>query len=677
MRTGTSQGFRSDIQGLRAIAVMLVVLYHAHLPYLTGGFVGVDIFFVISGFLITGHIVKSLNRGKFSFADFYSRRVRRILPASLVVLVASLAVAWLVVPPLQLARISRDAAWTAMYIPNLLFAREGTDYLSQPEPSIFQHYWSLGIEEQFYLLWPLILWAVYKATKRNVNAVIGTVVVLVVASFVGSVLLTQTNQPWAFFLLPTRAWELGVGGLVALALAHREWKFRAVTRGIVGSVSLIALLAIALTFNDSTPFPSYYAALPVFATAAIIFVGPYEGVLAAILQNRAALWIGAISYSVYLVHWPMLVIPQAANSWMQPLELWQSLLLAAAAIPVGWLCYRFVETPFRKPKIKTIGDKKVTIVWPPLIAAIMCGVLVAGIAVVGMRSIAPANLSAGQPAAAFEPSTNPTSAPFVGDNLSVRLQDFQSEKAIPSGQGCNLTTVASEGPPECTYGSNPDAPTVALVGDSHAAQWAPALEAIAESGDIFLTAHTRSGCPASEKAPLTPGSESAACMKWKKAVTEILNDSPPDLILLASSFGANNEPTAQNYERGMRDLIEALPESSTIGIVADTPRFVGDPVSCLSGEPNDPEACAVDREVGLKDLLRAVDEELVEDYGLTLLDFTDYVCAETCPVVQGNVLVFKDQHHLSKTFSLAMAPTVADKIQSALAGDLTAKHTSE
>lgn len=676
MKTGVSQGFRPDIQGLRAIAVMFVVLYHAHLPYLTGGFVGVDIFFVISGFLITGHIVKSLGRGQFSFADFYSRRVRRILPASLVVLVASLAIAWLVVPPLQLARISRDAAWTAVYMPNMLFAREGTNYLSQPEPSLFQHYWSLGIEEQFYLLWPLILWAVYRATKRNVKVVIGAVVVLVAASFIGSVLLTQTNQPWAFFLLPTRAWELGVGGLVALALAQREWKFGAVTRGVVGSAGLIALIVTALTFNDSTPFPSYYAALPVLATAAIIFVGPYDGVLAGILQNRAALWIGAISYSVYLVHWPMLVIPQAANSWMRPLELWQSLLLGAVAIPVGWLCYRFVETPFRKPKVKTVGDKQVTIVWPPLIAAIMCGVLVAGISVVGMRSIAPANLNAGEPAAAFVPSTDPVSAPIVGDNLSVRLQDFQSEMAIPSGRGCNLNTMASDPPPGCTYGSNSNAPTVALVGDSHAAQWAPALEAIAASGEIYLTAHTRSGCPANEKAPNSPGAETADCMRWKEAVKDLLNETPPDLILLTSSFGTNNEATATNYEQGMRELIEALPESSKIGIIADTPRFPGDPVSCLSGEVNNPEVCAIDSEVGLKDLLRAVDEQLVDEYDLTLLDFTEYVCADTCPVVQGNVLVFKDQHHLSKTFSNAMTPVVLEKLQRALAGERTTEHSN-
>lgn len=663
MRTGTSQGFRSDIQGLRAIAVMLVVLYHAQLPYLTGGFVGVDIFFVISGFLITGHIVKSLGRGKFLFADFYSRRVRRILPASLVVLVATLVVAWLVVPPLQLARISRDAAWTAMYIPNLLFAREGTDYLSQPEPSLLQHYWSLGIEEQFYLLWPLILWAVYRATKRNVKVVIGTVVVLVSASFVGSVLLTQANQPWAFFLLPTRAWELGTGGLVALALGSREWKFGAATRGIVGSAGLIGLFAIALTFNDSTPFPSYYAALPVLATAAIIFVGPYDGVLAAILQNRAAFWIGAISYSVYLVHWPMLVIPQAANSWMQPLELWQSLLLGAASIPVGWLCYRFVETPFRKPKVKTVGDKQITIVWPPLIAAIMCGVLVAGISVVGMRSIAPANLNAGKPAAAFVPNTNPSSAPFVGDNLSVRLQDFQSEKSIPSGPGCNLTTMASEPPPGCTYGSNSEAPQVALVGDSHAAQWAPALENIAQSGEIALTAHTRSGCPLYVRGPEMEATDPPECLVWKEKVVSILNEDPPDVVILGASTGLGNEISPLGYKLGMQKLLKELPPTSQIVLMADTPRFPGDPVSCVSGNVENPGACSVSREKGLKTKIRSLDDYLVGHYGLSLLDLTNYVCGSTCPVVQGDVLVFKDAHHLSKTFVRELTPILRSELQ--------------
>ncbi|MHA3724036.1 acyltransferase family protein [Leucobacter sp. HY1910] len=675
MKTGNSQGFRPDIQGLRAIAVMLVVLYHAHLPYLTGGFVGVDIFFVISGFLITGHIVKSLGSGRFSFADFYSRRVRRILPASFVVLVASLAVAWLVVPPLQLARISRDAAWTAMYVPNLLFAREGTDYLSQPEPSLFQHYWSLGIEEQFYLLWPFILWAIYRLTKRNLNVVIGAVVVLVAASFIGSILLTQTNQPWAFFLLPTRAWELGVGGLVALALTHREWRIGAITRALVGSAGLIALIATALTFNDSTPFPSYYAAIPVVATAAIIFVGPYDGVLATLLQNRAALWVGAVSYSVYLVHWPLLVIPQATNSWMQPLELWHSLLLGAVSIPVGWLCYRFVETPFRKPKVKAVGDKQVTVVWPPLVAAVMCGVLVAGISAVGMRSIAPAELNAGRAAAAFMPTIDPASAPFVGDNLSVRLQDFQSEAAVPTGPGCNLNTTASGPLPACTYGSNPDAPTVALVGDSHAAQWAPALEAIADSGEIMLTAHTRSGCPPQVRSLVSGGKESPECAAWKSAVRDYLMKDPPDVIVITSSFGGNSESQAINYDAGMQDLVESLPEKSVVALLADTPKFPGDPMSCLSGALNDPDSCSVSRDQGLSSLLRAVDEQLVEDYNLTLLDFTNYVCAETCPLIQDNMLVFKDSHHLSKSFSLAMTPVMLEKLQGALAGERTTTHS--
>ena len=650
---GASSRFRPDVQGLRAVAVVLVVLYHAKLPGVPGGFVGVDVFFVISGYLITGHLCRDLLRADFRFRDFAARRVRRILPASFVVLVFSLGVAWLVVPPLALARVSRDAVWTALYAPNLLFAREGTDYLAAPEPSLFQHYWSLGVEEQFYLLWPIVVWAVFRASRGSMRAVTWAVALIVAASLAGSVLLTPVNQPWAFFLLPTRAWELGAGGLVALLVLQHPLRLPARTRSAVAALALVGLAASAVGFTDATPFPSGWAVIPVLATAAIILCGPYEGPVAGLLQHRAALWIGGISYSVYLVHWPLLILPQLAGSWMTPLPLWASLLLGLAAFPLGWVVFRTVETPFRQPGRGWRGSPRTA-----LAAAVLAAALVAAVAVAGMRAIPSMPLHAGEAAPAFAPTTDPVSAPVVGENLSVRLQDHQSESAVPSGRGCNLTTLSSGPTPACTYGSDDTAPSVALVGDSHAAQWAPAFEEIAASGGIRLTAHTRSGCPLYDRSLAEAFTETPECQSWRRSVLEHLAAAPPDVIVLSASV----RTPAGAYRESLRHLLPQLPRQSRVVLLRDTPQFRGDPLSCLSRHLRDPGACAADPDQVLSADVGAVDAEIAAEFGADRLDFTPYLCGERCPPVQGDVLVFKDSHHLSRTFSRAMAPVVAEAL---------------
>lgn len=650
--------FRPDVQGLRFIAVTLVVLYHGNLPFLSGGFIGVDIFFVISGFLITTHILQALIHADFSFSKFYANRVRRILPASLAVIILSLAIAWIVLPPLQLARVSRDAVWTALYMPNILFAREGTNYLAAPEPSLFQHYWSLGIEEQFYLLWPLIIWGLYRLTRRNLNVVFWATSGIVGLSFLGSVLLTPGNQSWAFFLLPTRAWELGIGGLVAFALLKGLPNFNELTKNIIASISLCVLIFSALSFDHRTIFPSYSAALPVIATAAIIYAGPYHGVIAMLLQNRLALWIGKISYSVYLVHWPLLVLPVAAASWSITLELWQSLLLSVLALPLGWLSYRFIETPFRKSRMQTRRA-----VWTPLVTAIIGGLIVSTVAVVGMRAIPPMNLNVGKSSPEFVVSADPSPSPFVGDNFSVRLQDFQSEIAVPSGAGCDLSVDSDSAPPACIYGSDQDATSVALVGDSHAAQWAPAFEALASKGSILLTAHTKSGCSLHDRSINGETRETDVCLKWKQAVIDALNQQKPDFIVLTHSVAFLTIP-ATSYDQAMRALLPQLPSESTIVLVRETPRFKGDPVSCLSQNLAEPKKCSIDRAVALNDEFNAVDQNLIRDFNLKGMDFTNYMCSDKCHVAQGNVLVFKDQQHISKTFSRHMEYVVLEKLKS-------------
>ena len=267
-------GFRPDIQGLRAIAVGSVVLYHAGLSKVSGGYVGVDVFFVISGFLITGHLLREiLSTGRLSFGVFYARRARRILPAAFAVNILTLIAATMLMPPTELKSTVHDAIATALYAPNMIFANRATDYLAQSgQPSLFQHFWSLGVEEQFYLVWPLLLVATFALVRRRrfwLGVAVGGVALV---SFVACVRLTTTNQPWAFFTLPTRAWEFAAGGLTALIIASGR-RLPRVPAALAVWAGLAGLGIAIFGFTDATRFPGTAAALPVLATALVILGG--------------------------------------------------------------------------------------------------------------------------------------------------------------------------------------------------------------------------------------------------------------------------------------------------------------------------------------------------------------------------------------------------------------------
>jgi peptidoglycan/LPS O-acetylase OafA/YrhL len=259
----TGRRFRPDIQALRAIAVSTVLLFHAGVPGFDGGFVGVDVFFVISGFLITTHLVHELEReGRVRLALFYARRARRILPAAMVVLAATVVAVILVVPPPLAAGFLRDAAATAVYAPNIAFAVQGTDYLAESAPSPFQHYWSLGVEEQFYLGWPLLLGLLWLLLRRRRARVAVATVILVAVSFGAGVILTQVSPPWAFFGVGTRAWELGVGALVALATPALS-RLPQAARLAAAVIGLAGILASATLYSSAIAFPGVAAALQI------------------------------------------------------------------------------------------------------------------------------------------------------------------------------------------------------------------------------------------------------------------------------------------------------------------------------------------------------------------------------------------------------------------------------
>ncbi|MDW4571587.1 acyltransferase family protein [Microbacterium sp. M3] len=651
-------GFRADIQGLRAIAVGAVLLYHAGVPFLPGGYVGVDVFFVISGFLITSHLLDQLQRhGRLRFGEFYARRVRRILPASFVVLVLSLVAALIWYPPLLMRDVWAGAVATALYVPNYFFAAADSDYLAESSnPSLFQHYWSLGVEEQFYLLWPALLalvWVLVRS-RRALTVVLAGVVA---GSFALCVWLTFTAQPWAFFSLPSRAWELGIGGIVAVVLQHRARAVPERWAPAVGWLGIAAVAASVVFFSSETLFPGAAAALPVLGTAAVIAAGRTRGGPTAMLSVRAMTFLGLISYSLYLVHWPAMVLPAAAVPG--PLPLWATLLIAVACVPVAWLLYRFVEDPVRRAPLLTRRRARVTLIGAVAGSLACLGVASAAYAVADSRSLHVERAASGTVIV-----DSPRGTDFVPDNLAPALRDARDSLPELYDDGCMLG-IASTDPEGCVYG-DPAAPRIVLFGDSHAAQWFPALEGFATAAGYSLEVHTKSSCPATDIETLRRGAPYPQCATWRDAVIERLNDDPPALVVLGTftdpQLAPGVEDDARTWDAALGRTIDAL--SAPVAVIADTPDMHEDPAPCLSAHLSEAEVCAKPRADALAGPAREAERTATGERGIPLIDLNDYLCDdEVCPAIIGSTLVYRDSHHLTAAISADMARVMGEALR--------------
>jgi peptidoglycan/LPS O-acetylase OafA/YrhL len=353
-RSDSGGRFRPDIEGMRAIAVGLVLLFHGYGSPFTGGFVGVDVFFVISGFLITSLLLREQSKtGRVSILGFYARRVRRILPASALVVVATVVASYYFLGFIAGGDVATDAKWTAVFAANIHFGLIGTDYFgSQLPPSPLQHMWSLGVEEQFYVVWPglfLVMVLLVRGARHRV-AMAGVLAAIIGVSFGWSVVQTMSNATWAYFSPLTRAWELALGALVAvmapvIARLGPGWVVE-----VLAVCGLVGIAASALLLTEATPYPGSVVALPVVSSAVLIAAGcaDVNTVVGRVLAVRPMQWLGARSYSLYLWHWPFLII--AAQYVGQELSPWQNSWLLLGAVIATALTYRLVENPVRRSR---------------------------------------------------------------------------------------------------------------------------------------------------------------------------------------------------------------------------------------------------------------------------------------------------------------------------------------
>ncbi|MFF0818326.1 SGNH hydrolase domain-containing protein [Rhodococcus sp. NPDC003318] len=705
--TRTGSTFRPDIEGLRAGAVVAVVLFHAGVPGLDGGFVGVDIFFVVSGFLITGMLWRDVSTtGTVGLARFYGARARRLLPAAGLVLVVTAFASALLLPPLQARDVLGDEIASALYVGNYRFALHGTDYLAaDAPPSPFQHYWSLGVEEQFYLLWPgLIVGAAvlvrHSARRRGTAATASAmpyvlVLALVAAtSFAVSLAWTDTLPPWAFFSLPSRAWELAAGGLVALSV--HGWRRLPSSVAAVAGWAGLALLVLACTrLGETTPYPGTAALLPVLGTVLVIGSGCAASRLGVgrALSLPPVRAVGRVSYSWYLWHWPVLLLVPALLG--HSLDLSGRLGAMALSGGLAVLTLHLVENPVRfAAPLRDSASRSLALGAAVTAVAVCTGLvlLVARPVPVG-HGAAAADLTVTAASPVATPAVDPHDAevqqltaqvqaavtqsaatPEVPSNLSPSLADAPADKPGVFVNGC-VRSWLEVGQSECASGDPASTTTVALVGDSHAAMWDPALESAAEQRHWRLETMGKVTCPLLDLPITSPylGREYTECEQWRDQIIERLQAERPQLIVLSMSRRYGGDFGFTMYGPAWLDsLTRVVAQLRATGAAVLVLGPVPDPHStvptCLSAHLDDTTACSPPRPVSVNAAGVAAEAAATTAAGGQYADLTDLFCtADRCPVIVGKNLVFRDDNHLTLEHALALTPVVTALAERALA----------
>ncbi len=644
--------FRTDIHALRALAVSLVVIYHSGVSGLPGGYVGVDVFFVISGFLITQLLLQELAASdRIDFVAFYGRRLRRLVPAAALVLMSTIAFAYLTYAPLTLKTFSSDALATAAYVSNFWFAHLATDYLAGDERSLLLHTWSLAVEEQFYLLWPALLFAVAGMGQVQFQRrLLITLIVLALASFAAALALTAYAQPYAFFASPTRAFEFAFGAILAVVAPQglRLSRTLLLAGGILG---LALIITAAVLLSSQTRFPGLAVLVPT-GGAMLILACPVtlnSTFAARCASARPVRFLGDISYSLYLWHWPV----------FEGLRLYgyeSSGRVAAAGVAIAvllaTLTYYLIENPFRfSPRLRQKPRRSLTI-------CLLILLLVAG-AAAAVRTLA----------------TDALASPAQQRYTAARNDVPDAYK-----RGCHVDILDEEATP-CVDGAVDSQRVIVLFGDSHAMHWHPAFHTYAERSGRRLMTFTKSSCPSVSVNLILPSLNRlyAECARWRETVLREINRLNPELVVLSNSqdyFDFAPSRIEREWAAGLRDTLNRLATSGAqLVVLRDTPDIGFDAPACLSQaawQNRSPvQQCRYDLNAATAvPVDRAERAEVARFKHAYHLDLTDVICAQSpCPVVQNGTIMFSDDSHLTATYSDSLADEIARRLPRAARRD--------
>ena len=641
-----AKSFRADIEGLRGIAVLLVVLYHARVPYINGGYIGVDVFFVISGYLISGLLMKEMETtGSISFLQFYARRGRRLLPAAALVLLVTLGAGFFTLAPVEQNSLAKTAMTTSLYCSNFRFIHQKTDYLAadaNADPLL--HTWSLAVEEQFYLFWPLLILVGMRifagkkpAGNKQYRGLFWLMSVVGVLSFTASVFLTRYNQPWAFFSSPTRAWEFAVGAVACL------WNSRSHIRimKLLPWAGLLLIFGTTVFYATDTPFPGVAAVLPVLGAAFLLPTGARQSSARFLLENPITQFLGSVSYSWYLWHWPVLVL--AGLVWKMDMS--GRMLCVVVSIALAWITQILVENPVRfhpflLPK-------------PGLSVALTGSLTVLSVAVCALFYVGASHLEK--------------------SNKQLQFTRALTDLPVIDRDGCNVGYAPTKSPP-CVFGDASSSTIVVLFGDSHAGQWFPAFDQIAKDNHWKLINLTKSACPAPALTHLYDrniGRNYDECAAWRsRTIQQIIALRPAAVITssYSSYYLKQSGITPAEWESGLHTTLSQLAQAgSHILVLHDPPAPSFDVPVCMARAAwtNSGNSCSFEPDLALNASISQLEKSATETLPNTqVADVSSLICAgEECGPSQNGAMLYRDQHHLTASYVLGLAPVLEPKVE--------------
>jgi len=669
-------GIRPEIQALRAIAVLTVVTYHVWPEAMPGGFVGVDVFFAISGFLITAHLVREVDlTGTLSVWRFWARRARRLLPAAILTLLVCAIATIAFVPPLYWQQFLTEIGASTAYVQNWQLAADAVDYLgADNRASPVQHFWSLSAEEQFYVLWPLLI-IVAAWTARRRTAITFVLLVVTGLSLWFSITETASNPASAYFVTPTRAWEFGAGGLLALVGARARLPDR--LRALLSWAGLGAVAYAAIFYSTKTAFPGWAATVPVVGALAVIHAGmpkarwaPSRG-----LALRPAQFLGDISYSVYLWHWPLLIFAPFVIT--DPGLTETRIAVPILTILLAWITKVLVEDPVRRstwlssqPRATFGAAAAATLV----VAAILAGGSTHVEAQIHRAERQSVKVASSDPpcfgATARDPA-NPC------ENAALRTSVVPLPVAARGEDNAPCPNFRKDGGVSvCDFGAAPAGAqkTIALLGDSHASHWRAPLDKVARERSWRGLSVTRTSCVFSTATKLTPEPTRSQCVKWVKSVPRFFRNHPEidTVFVVAITGGKVNVPKGrtmfQAKMNGVRHAWDTLPDTvKHIIVIRDSPKIFRATVDCVDRSIAQKQragfACATQRKKALEDDPAVVAARKAHSPRLQVIDMTKVFCSESrCFPVIGGALVYKDLHHFTLVFATTLSPQLGRKI---------------
>lgn len=699
-------GHRKDIEGMRALSILMIMVWHAGFNILPGGFVSLDVFFVISGFLITQLLVEELRTtGRLRLRRFYGRRAKRLLPAPTVVIIVTAFIALFVLPRSEWMSTAFDIIFTALYSMNWWLAAQSTDYFNQSTTqSIYEHFWSLSLEEQFYLVWPCLLAYVAMRSFQQGRRSLGPPLLIAFAligipSFAWSVYYSAVQPGPAYFVTTTRAWEFALGGALAM-LTFTDRKLPRWLAIVTGWAGLIAIFVAARVLTPSDAYPSYLALIPCLATCAMITAGFTAGRAGpvALLGTAPMQVIGRMSYSLYLCHWPVLTLTAVAlGHELSPVE--GLVVVTLSAIP-AYLLHRYIENPIRYSRtmfrdsahmlkaaavatcVSLLSGMTLYMAnWPPpppFVAPTIATLAIddgtadggssGGVAKPDPRSNPNSILGAG--ILGDPPLGDPNGAPKDTSNQIVPDPTVAGEDYIQCTQVIESSEVRT-----CAYGKQDSDTVVAVVGDSHANQWIPGLSKVAEANGWALVEYTKAACSFSDVLVATKDQKAyPSCNEWSAAVLDrLMTTERPTMVIttqLSKGVFVNGQlrydPVGKDVlSDGLRRYYQALADAGIpVLVIQDSPEPQEDIADCVEQHPTKLTECSADRAAMLPADHNAEQTRAANGLpNVRLVDFNDAICpTERCAPVIGNVLIYRDNSHLTGTYVRTLVPVMQKRI---------------